>query len=82
MLQKTNSVTNTSLRGFVKAYNMLPAGEQDKVRAKIQHTCDWPNSTFYAKVNGKTPLRKLEIGALDAIFTAWNIDVFTGKYKI
>lgn len=59
---------------------MLPAGEQDKVKEKIKETCDWPHSTFYAKLNGTTPLRKLEIAALKAIFEAWNIDLKTGEY--
>ena len=76
-----NRANNTTKRGFLKAYNMLPAGEQARVKSKIMETCDWTaESTFYNKVNGNTPLKKLEVAALDAIFKAWNIDVRTGNY--
>lgn len=79
-LQKMESSNNTANRGFQKAYNMLPAGEQSKIRAKIMDTCDWnADSTFYAKLNGSTPLRKLEREALKAIFQVWNIDL-SGNY--
>lgn len=75
------SSNNTTNRGFLKAYNMLPAGEQARIRNKIMDTCDWgADSTFYAKLKGDTPLRKLERTALEAIFKAWNIDVWTGNY--
>ena len=75
-----NTVNNTTKRGFQKAYNMLPAGEQDRVREKIKETCDWQHSTFYAKLNGNTPIKKLEKAALEAIFKAWDIDVWKGEY--
>lgn len=70
----------TANEGFQKAYNKLPAGEQTSVKEKIKETCDWTNSTFYAKLKGSTPLRKLERAALELIFVSWNIDVWTGEY--
>ncbi len=75
-MEKVNNTTN---KGFKKAYNLLPAGEQTKVRKKIQETCGWTTSTFYLRLKGETSLRPLERIALESIFNAWDIDVWTGK---
>ena len=75
-----NKGSNTTIRGFQKAYQMLPAGEQDKVRDEIKKTCEWQHSTFYAKLNGNTPIKNLEWQALEEIFEAWNINARTGMY--
>lgn len=76
-----NTGNNTPNVGFLKAYNMLPAGEQAGAREEMMDTCDWTAATtFYAKLNGSTPIKKLEWAALESIFSKWNIDVRTGEY--
>lgn len=76
-----NTGNNTSNAGFLKAYNKLPADQQANVRNEILNTCDWgAATTFYAKVNGNTTIKKLEWAALAEIFSRFNINVRTGEY--
>ena len=46
--------------GFSSAYYLLPSGAQETVREKIKDTCGWRHSTFYAKLNGNTPIKNLK----------------------
>jgi hypothetical protein len=74
------SKNNTLNRGFLKAYDLLPAGIQSDVRNQIQKSCDWnADSTFYAKVKGTTPIKSPEWRVLEEIFQAHGIDVHSGK---
>nr|WP_321356919.1 hypothetical protein [uncultured Draconibacterium sp.] len=72
---------NTTNGGFRKAWGMLPADEQPKIREKIKETCGWAsNTTFSQRLNGHSEFRPLEVEALKAIFAAWNIDFEKAEY--
>ena len=76
-----SSTNNTNLRGFRKAWGMLPADEQPRIKEKIKQTCGWSSdTTFSTRMMGHSELRPLELQAIKAIFAAWNINVETGKY--
>jgi hypothetical protein len=74
------SENNTTKVGFSKAYDMLPAGIQASVRARIMQECEWVSSgTFYNKMNGVAPIKLPEWKVLQEIFGESGIDVFTGE---
>ena len=72
--------SNTTKVGFLEAYNQLPAGIQGMVRNRIRKECEWEaHTTFYAKVNGTSPIKLPEWRVLREIFAEYGIDVFTGQ---
>jgi len=66
---------NTPLRGFQKAWDLIPAGEISKVKQQILSDTGWKDSTFYKKRTGTNPLNKMEVYFLTRIFEAQGISI-------
>lgn len=56
-----------------ETYNKLSRKERTDYRLKVCFTCGWTSSiTFYRKMYGETPIRNLELEAIEKINTQIN----------
>ncbi len=71
----------TVKRNFIKAYGMVPAMYQTRLREAIIEECGWSGLTvFHHKRKGNSKIYRLEIPVIVKHFATYNIDAWSGEY--
>jgi hypothetical protein len=65
--------------GFVKAFRRFTKEEKPAAMNEICAMCYWSIPTFWIKLTGRRPLRKIEVDVLNKFFAQRGIDAWTGE---
>ena len=76
MESQVKSEKSTLSDQFHKAYYELPVGLYSEVKREIMEETGWKTSSFYNKLRGSRPFKKLEIKAVADVFRKHGVDVF------
>lgn len=70
------NLTKTYREEFREMYKSLPVKYYLKVREELKEACGWSHYTFYARLNGRGPIKAGEVPIIRRVFAKYGYDIY------
>lgn len=70
------NLTKTYSEELREMYKSLPVKHYLQVRAELMDSCGWSYNTFYARLNGRGPIKALEVPIIRSVFAKYGYDIY------